>query len=107
MSSEQEPEFMAHVPGCRAVRWSEEFVDILPATGGKVNGLQETLIHLVLRGKQHAGMQVSAVHTGAGHDQIAHTGKPGKVSALQPMATPRRASSALPRVIRAALALSP
>ena len=39
---------MAHVPGCRAVRWSEEFVDILPATGGKVNGLQETLIHLGL-----------------------------------------------------------
>ncbi len=48
LSSEQEPEFMAHVPGCRAVRWSEEFVDILPATGGKVNGLQETLIHLGL-----------------------------------------------------------
>lgn len=39
---------MAHVPGCRAVRWSEEFVDILPATGGKVNGLQETLNHLGL-----------------------------------------------------------
>ena len=48
LSSEQEPEFMAHVPGCRAVRWSEEFVDILPATGGKVNGLQETLNHLGL-----------------------------------------------------------
>ena len=48
LSSEQGPEFMAHVPGCRAVRWSEEFVDILPATGGKVNGLQETLNHLGL-----------------------------------------------------------
>lgn len=48
LSSEQEPEFMAHVPGCRAVRWSEEFADILPATGGKVNGLQETLNHLGL-----------------------------------------------------------
>lgn len=30
------------------MRWSEEFVDILPATGGKVNGLQETLNHLGL-----------------------------------------------------------
>ena len=53
LSSEQEPEFMAHVPGCRAVRWSEEFVDILPATGGKVNGLQDAQSSGSYAGKQH------------------------------------------------------
>lgn len=48
LNSEDEPEFMAHMPGCRAVRWSEGFADILPATGGKVTGLQKTLEHLGL-----------------------------------------------------------
>ena len=60
LSSEQEPEFMAHVPGCRAVRWSEEFVDILPATGGKVNGFRKRSIIWVLRGKTASPLAMAA-----------------------------------------------
>lgn len=48
LTPEKEEAFMAHLPGCRRVRWSEAFADILPADGGKAVGLQKTLEHLGL-----------------------------------------------------------
>ena len=49
---EKEPEFLRHCPGCEAVRWSPDFCDILPAGGGKPNGLSHTLAHLGLTREQ-------------------------------------------------------
>ena len=43
VSQEQEAEFLAHCPGCVAVRWGPDFADILPTGGGKPNGLEHTL----------------------------------------------------------------
>lgn len=40
-----EEEFLRRCPGCLAVRWSPDFADILPAGGGKPNGLAEMLKH--------------------------------------------------------------
>ena len=40
-----EKEFLRRCPGCLAVRWSPDFADILPAGGGKPNGLAEMLKH--------------------------------------------------------------
>ena len=45
---ENEAEFLRHCPGCIAVRWSPDFCDILPAGGGKPNGLAHTLARLGL-----------------------------------------------------------
>ena len=43
---EKEAEFLRRCPGCLAVRWEDDFCDILPAGGGKPNGLAHTLAHL-------------------------------------------------------------
>ena len=44
--------FLRSCPGCIAVRWSPDFCDILPAGGGKPNGLAHTLAHLGLTREQ-------------------------------------------------------
>ena len=49
---ENEAEFLRRCPGCIAVRWSPDFCDILPAGGGKPNGLAHTLAHLGLTREQ-------------------------------------------------------
>lgn len=46
IDAEDEPEFFAHMPGCRGVRWNELFVDVIPADGGKAVGLEAVLKHL-------------------------------------------------------------
>lgn len=46
---EREANFLAHCPGCVAVRWCDTFADILPAGGGKPAGLAAMLDHLGLR----------------------------------------------------------
>ena len=52
LPEENEPEFLRSCPGCIAVRWSPDFCDILPAGGGKPNGLAHTLAHLGLTREQ-------------------------------------------------------
>ena len=42
----------AHIESCEAVRWADGFCDILPAGGGKPNGLAHTLEHLGLTREQ-------------------------------------------------------
>ena len=49
---EKEAEFLRRCPGCLAVRWEDDFCDILPAGGGKPNGLAHTLTHLGLTREQ-------------------------------------------------------
>lgn len=49
---ENEAEFLRRCPGCIAVRWADDFCDILPAGGGKPNGLAHTLAHLGLTREQ-------------------------------------------------------
>lgn len=49
---EKEAEFLRRCPGCLAVRWEDDFCDILPAGGGKPNGLAHTLAHLSLTREQ-------------------------------------------------------
>ena len=43
ISREEEPEFFAHMPGSRGVRWNELFVDVIPEDGGKAVGLKSVL----------------------------------------------------------------
>ena len=45
ISEAEEPEFFAHMPGCRGVRWNDLFVDVIPADGGKAVGLASVLAH--------------------------------------------------------------
>ena len=45
ISPEWEGEFLRHCPGCVAVRWNDQFADILPAGGGKDAGLRAMLAH--------------------------------------------------------------
>ena len=52
LPEENEPEFLRSCPGCIAVRWNPHFCDILPAGGGKPNGLAHTLAHLGLTREQ-------------------------------------------------------
>ena len=52
LPEENEPEFLRSCPGCIAVRWDPDFCDILPAGGGKPNGLAHTLAHLGLTREQ-------------------------------------------------------
>ena len=52
LPEENEPEFLRRCPGCLAVRWEDDFCDILPAGGGKPNGLAHTLAHLGLTREQ-------------------------------------------------------
>ena len=40
---EKEAEFIAHAPGCRAVRWNSVFADVIPADGGKPEGVRRML----------------------------------------------------------------
>ena len=54
-----------------------------------------------------ADVAVAALGADAGGDQVAHAGQPEKVSGSPPRATPRRVSSARPRVMTAARVLSP
>ena len=42
-AAEQEAEFLAHLPGCKAVRWNPCFADIIPADGGKPVGVGKML----------------------------------------------------------------
>ena len=49
---EKEAEFLRRCPGCLAVRWEDDFCDILPEGGGKPNGLRQTLAHLGLTREQ-------------------------------------------------------
>ncbi len=43
LPAEQEAEFLAHLPGCKAARWNPHFADIIPAAGGKPVGVQQML----------------------------------------------------------------
>ena len=49
---EKGAEFLRRCPGCLAVRWEDDFCDILPEGGGKPNGLAHTLAHLGLTREQ-------------------------------------------------------
>ena len=40
-----EVEFLAHLPNCKAARWNDIFADIMPADGGKPEGIQSILDH--------------------------------------------------------------
>lgn len=40
---ERDAEFIAHAPGCKAVRWNEAFADVIPAEGGKPEGVKRML----------------------------------------------------------------
>lgn len=40
---ERDAEFLAHAPGCRAVRWNDIFADVIPADGGKPEGVKRML----------------------------------------------------------------
>ena len=50
--AEQQAEFLAHCPGCTAVRGNDDFVDILPSGGGKPQGLAHVLQALGLHREQ-------------------------------------------------------
>lgn len=41
--ADKQAEFLAHCPGCVAVRWNDDFVDVLPAGGGKPEGIAHVL----------------------------------------------------------------
>ncbi len=43
MPPELDAGFAASVPGCKAVRWNEIFADIIPADGGKPEGVERML----------------------------------------------------------------
>ena len=49
---EQEADFVRHCPGCAVVRWSPDFCDILPAGGGKPEGIAHMLAHRGLQRSQ-------------------------------------------------------
>lgn len=49
---EEQREFLDHCPGCTAVRWNDDFVDVLPAGGGKTQGMAQVLAALGLRREQ-------------------------------------------------------
>lgn len=36
---ERDEEFIRHAPGCKSVRWNDTFADIIPAAGGKPEGI--------------------------------------------------------------------
>lgn len=40
---EQDAEFIAHAPGCKIVRWNDVFADVIPADGGKPEGMKRML----------------------------------------------------------------
>lgn len=40
---ERDTEFIAHAPGCKAVRWNDIFADVIPADGGKPEGVKRML----------------------------------------------------------------
>lgn len=40
---ERDDEFIEHAPGCKSVRWSDTFADIIPASGGKPEGIKRML----------------------------------------------------------------
>lgn len=48
ISEEEEAEFLRHLPGCKAARWSPDFTDIIPEDGGKAVGVQAMLQHFGL-----------------------------------------------------------
>lgn len=45
---ERDAEFIAHAPGCKAVRWNDIFADVIPADGGKPEGVKRMLDHFGL-----------------------------------------------------------
>lgn len=50
--AEQQQAFLRHCPGCVAVRWNDDFVDVLPAGGGKTQGIAQVLAALGLHREQ-------------------------------------------------------
>lgn len=48
----QQAAFLQHCPGCVAVRWNDDFVDVLPAGGGKPRGIEQVLRALGLERDQ-------------------------------------------------------
>lgn len=50
--AEQQDAFLQHCPGCVAVRWNDDFVDVLPAGGGKTQGIRRALQALGLAPEQ-------------------------------------------------------
>ena len=45
LPSDDDAEFIAHMPGCKAERWHPDHVDIIPAVGGKNVGIEAMLSH--------------------------------------------------------------
>jgi len=45
LPSDDDAEFIAHMPGCKAERWHSDHVDIIPAKGGKSVGIEALLSH--------------------------------------------------------------
>ncbi|NDV65966.1 Cof-type HAD-IIB family hydrolase [Bacteroides sp. 224] len=43
ITSEEEPEFMAQIPGCEAGRWHPTFVDVVAKGNGKDRGIDEVI----------------------------------------------------------------
>lgn len=52
LPEDMEAEFLRSCPGCVAVRWNDAFADILPAGGGKTEGLAHVLKALGLAREQ-------------------------------------------------------
>lgn len=44
--AEDEPDFLMHMPNCKAVRWNEAFADVIPKSGSKANGIDKVLKYL-------------------------------------------------------------
>ena len=39
----QDDEFLSHLPGCKTARWTPDFADVIPSTGGKEMGIQHVI----------------------------------------------------------------
>lgn len=50
--AEKQAEFLQNCPGCTAVRWNDDFVDVLPGDGGKPRGIARVLQALGLTREQ-------------------------------------------------------
>ncbi|HIZ43060.1 MAG TPA: Cof-type HAD-IIB family hydrolase [Candidatus Gemmiger excrementigallinarum] len=52
LPADKQQDFLASCPGCVAVRWNDDFADVLPAGGGKTEGLAHVLKALGLTREQ-------------------------------------------------------
>lgn len=43
ISPDEDAEFLAHLPYCKAMRWTDDFADIVPEDGGKEKGIDKII----------------------------------------------------------------